>query len=196
MKALGYSLILIGGLIVPVQAAITFSGGTGGAPVVMTLTSDLQLPVTLGGVGTSFGLVLEDAYLTAPGSAWQLPSTAYGSPGSIAAEFLQAGGTTVSFTAYGQFGPLNGDYARIDPNDLVILFTLPAFNAVPGDTFIIRTGSVTLDPSVPLPTGNFSSYIGISGGGVDMTNVVPVPEATTALLGTLGGIALAVRRKR
>lgn len=198
MKTLVTHLAVCAGLISSATAAISFSGGTGGDPVVMTLTSDLRLPIQFTGTGISFLLVLEDAYLTGQPTTYSLPGTTYGNPGGITAAFELGGGGLVEFSGYANSGTIGGDYARVDPNDLILGFTISGLGGpvTIGDTLVIRAGSVTLPAGVALPNGVISSVIGTYPDGTDLTMVEAVPEPSAAVLGLSAAGLLWGRRRR
>lgn len=198
MKTSFATAAVLAGLVSCGMAAVTFSGGSGGDPLVLTLTSDLRLPVQFTGDGQSFILLLEDAYLTDQQTTWATPTTSYGSTGSITVAFEMGDGSLIEFTDYSVMGPLNGNYARIDPNDFVMTFTInPASGLVNGDdTLLIRAGSITMGPGVAVPDAAISSVMGLNPDGTDLTFILPVPEPSVALLLGVGGIPLLRRRRK
>jgi len=197
MKTSLYTAAVLVGLYSTGVAAVTFSGGTGDDPVVMTLTADLRLPVIYTGSGTDFAIVLEDAYSTNPGFNWTVPSSSYGSPGSITAAFEMGNGDVIEFESYASSGTLTAEYARIDPNDLVLFFRLATLiPLVDGDdTLVLRAGSVTFGSGLPVPDGAATSIMGVNFSGVDLTAILPIPEPSVAVLSLLGIIPLLRRRR-
>ena len=181
------------------HAAIVFSGGTGGAPVVVTVTEDIYIPINVATPGNySVSIVLENVYSTPPGDFVINPQTVYGAPGSIALEHDPAGvGPTVPANQYNSFGVLPAAFGDISNVDFVMYLYFPGPQDIGvGDQLVLRAGSVTLNSTVPLPNNPVTTLFAAGDWSTSISGPIPVPEPSAALLGFAGAALLISRRAR
>lgn len=186
MKSLSAGLIVLPFLISSTWGAVTFSGGTGGNPVVMTITSDLHIPLSTAINGPRVGFVLEDVYATGR------TTPAGGTPTTNTITGYLGGELTSVVLVYSvDFGA-----GAIDPNDLYVFFDGGLIQAPAGAVFTIRAGSMTLPASTELPDFQPTAITAIiDENGIAISNPQPIPEPSAILLGAAASLALLRRRR-
>lgn len=181
------------------SAAILFTGGTGGSPVVLTVDRDIVFPITTTLNGNfGFGFVLKNVYSQFTGFGAGYPQTPITSPGAVTASLIKSGGVTIPLTDYQDFGQQVINFAGM--NDFSGSFYFDNFaNFAPGDQLVIRAGSITLPSWVPLPNQPVVTTLYLVNDNMEQISgplsIPAIPEASTAVLGAATAMLL-FRRKR
>lgn len=187
-------LSAIAALTCSATGAIIFSGGTGGQPVVMTITEDITFTINRNVQTQYLGLVIKNVYTTGPGyTMGDVPPTNYSSAGSIKA-------TNGSQTGSGYYstGTLDFSYNDLKTRDFLLTITRgQGWTFTNGSQVTIHAGSVTMTEWVLLPDKPVTSVLLVDGGVVTSISgqVAVVPEPAAMLLGSMGMIALLRRRR-
>lgn len=179
------------------HAAIVFSGGTGPAdPVILTLTTNLVIPITSNGLTGGFlGFAVENAFSAPRDNFFASPTTVHGTPGSITGSYTPPVGMTVPTTDYNVWGSYGFTAGGLNPYNFAAFFAVGPFEHEAGGTFTINAGSVILNPDFVIPDLQSNTIYLLNGNGEKISASVVIPEPSSALLGALGGFVLLRRRR-
>jgi hypothetical protein len=197
VKRLCSTLFCISALTAASQAAITFTGdATTGTPT-PTLSIEGEIRIEIIASGNAALLVFDE---------WVVSDMIYDriqSDPILYLEYELNGGGVESAEVYALIDNMAYDYGSMTGNDGALM--LAEFNVTAGDVLVIRAGqSFTFAMADPHFTYSFNSEIpaSFSGGfylttkeGTLLSNVVTIPEPSSAMLGALGALALLRRRR-
>lgn len=177
------------------QAAVNITGDPALGTGVLEITEDIIFNVTVSG---SFLSVVFDEYVTSDGNF----TAVLLSPSVIGYSLNGISGTTSAATFVDNNEQISGD---ISANDALFYASdgfdqATAIQLAANDEFIIKAGtwSIAADADLnPAIVKNFNGQVFITNSlGERISDVTYVPEPSSAILASLGGLALLARRKR